>query len=124
MEHIGTNLRAPLDFFLLAFEFRLLFTALLELYVVKSRFEDAERILSVILLAASLGILDGNSGRYVPHAHSGFDLIDVLSAVTSGTKSVPFEVRWINLYVNTVIYKRIDKDRAESGLTLSLCIKR
>ena len=124
MEHIGAYLGAPLYLFLLPLELRLLLAALLELDVVKTALEDSEGILAVVLLAAGLGIFDLNARGDMPHAHAGFDFVDVLPAVASAAEGVPFDVGGIDLDVDGVVHERIDKDAAEGGLPLALGIER
>ena len=103
MEHVGTDLGAPLYLFLLPFKFGLLLLTLLEFDVVEPGLEYQQSALTVVLLASGLGILDGDAGGDMPHTHTGLDLVDILPAVASGAEGVPFYVAGVDLDIEAVI---------------------
>ena len=110
MEDIASDLRAPLDLFLLTFEFGLFLLTLLELDVVQTGFEDSEGVLPVVKLRACLRVLHHDAARDVPHPDSCLHLVHVLSAGSAGTVGVPFEVGRVDLYLDRVIDKRVYED--------------
>ena len=124
MQDVVADLGAPLDPLFLALELGLFFLAFLQFYVVEAGFEDAEGILAVVLLGAGFRVLDHDAGGDVAHTDAGLDLVDVLAAVAAGAEGVPLEVAGVDLDIDAVVDERIDKDRREGRLALSLGVER
>ena len=60
----------------------------------------------------------------MPYPHTRLHFIYILSACAAGTESIPLQVCRVYCNLYCIINQRIDKDRREGGLTLSLRIVR
>ena len=130
IEDVAAYLRPPLDLLLPCLDLGLRPTATLQLLVVELRAQQAQRVLSIVRLAARLGILDDQLlldtrlgvGIAVAQAYAGLDLIDILPPCATGAEGVPAHQGGIDLHLDAVIDQRHDEDGGKAGHTLALRI--
>ena len=83
MKDIASDLRSPFDLLLLPLKLCLLLLTLLQLYIIQTRFQDTEGILSVIKLRTFLSVFKDNTARDMSYSYSGLHLVDILSSCTA-----------------------------------------
>ena len=111
IEDVAADLCSPLDLFLPSLDLSLSSTTTLQLLVVELRAQQAQRVLSIIRLAARLGILDDQLLLYarlgigiaVAQADARLDLIDILPPCATGAEGVPAHQGGVDLHLDAVI---------------------
>ena len=106
VKHVAAYLRAPFDFLLSGFDFRLFRHSALQFHVVELRPQKSHRILAVVELRARLGVLDENLARLtgvrvlvvVAQPHARLHLVYVLTSGTTASERVPSDVGGIDFH--------------------------
>lgn len=75
------------------------------------------------MLGALVLTLNDNVGGNVRDPDSGIRLVDVLPALASGPVSVNFEVLFVNIHDNLIVYLGIDENGSEGGVPPAACIE-
>ena len=130
IEDIASYLCAPFDLLLACFDFGLCPTPALELLVVELGAKQSHSVLSIVGLGACLGVLDDDLfldsclGIFVLVAktHTSLDLVDILPTSTAGSEGVPTDIRWVDLYLDGVVYQGNYEDGGEARHALALGI--
>src|SRR3974390_1691899 len=123
LHHIGTNLAAEGNVHLGFVEFVAFFAALLHFEIVEFRTQHFHSHFSVLVLAALHLTGDNDTRGNVRDADSGFDLVDVLSALAAGTEGVEFQVLGLDVHFDAVVNLRNHKNRSERSVAATGLIK-
>ena len=116
MENIGTNLAAPLDLLLIAFQGSNLLLLLFFLQLKKLGPEHLQALLPILNLGAFILALYHDAGRLMGHADSRRCLVDVLSTCTAGTIGIHTHIIHVDFHLYGIIQLRHDITGAEGSM--------
>ena len=132
IEHITAYLASPLYLLLARLYLRLRLKALLHGAVVELTLQEKQSLGTVFRLVARLGILDEDFlflacvGICIPitQTNTRLYLVDILTSGSTGAESIPRQLGWVYIYLNSLVDQRRNEDACKTGHTLALSIER